>query len=188
MSWQKTAKEMAKGKWIKFDAESPNHTITFLSEPTVVTKESKIQGKEGETYEVMSFPVEEEGKDRILEPNKSLLRLIVEEDSEESIMGRTFLVKCLDVVRKQQWKIREVASEGKRVQDFTARPTLPPAQAEPEAITEAPAQDEKAKEKFMQEVKKRTKTTKARKPTKEEMQDIADAHREPEEEGLNEES
>jgi hypothetical protein len=161
-TWQQRAKEMSKGKWIRFDAEQPEHTVTFTGEPHEVEKTSRIQGKEGETYTVMSFPVEEDNRDMILEPNNSLLRLITEEDSDHDggIIGLTFRIKCLDLKRKQQWKLREVT--GAVQQWGEKKKAKEEEEIEPEPIKEAPEQDEKAKEKFNQEVEKRTKARKPR--------------------------
>ena len=99
--WVKKGKKIAAGKWLRFDADTPKHVVTFVGEPEVVTKVSQMGPSKGEEYEQLSFPVEEEGDAKILEPNKSLLRLLIEEEEDESIIGRTFEIKCLDTQRKQ---------------------------------------------------------------------------------------
>jgi hypothetical protein len=111
MSWQQEAKKIAAGKWIKFDSENIIHIVTFEGEPERKEKISTIKGKEGEKYYQMAFPVTEDGEDRILEPNASLLRQIIAEDEVESIMGRSIMIKLLDPQKKQNWMLRPVGEQ-----------------------------------------------------------------------------
>jgi hypothetical protein len=111
MSWQEKAKKLAEGKWIRFSAEQPLIEITFCGEPNEVTKTVQQGDRKGETYIQMSFPVRVDEADRILEPNKSLLRQIVAEDEIESIIGRTVLIKCLDLKSMREWSIRPMGKQ-----------------------------------------------------------------------------
>ena len=111
MSWQEKAKRLAEGKWIRFSVEQPLIEITFCGEPNEVTKTVQQGDRKGETYTQMSFPVRVDEADRILEPNKSLLRQIVAEDEIESIIGRTVLIKCLDLKSMREWSIRPMGKQ-----------------------------------------------------------------------------
>lgn len=80
MAWRDKARKVAAGKWIKFDAQNLMWEIYFKEDPTEV-KKTVVQGdRKGEEYSEMSFPVVVDGEDRILEPNKSLLRQLLDED------------------------------------------------------------------------------------------------------------
>lgn len=161
MSWQSKAKKMARGKWVRFDANEPIHTILFTGEPQIVEKTSTIGNRKGEKYEQLSFPVEEDGEDRILEPNMSLLRLLLEEEEEEPIVGRKFKIKCLDVQNKREWKITEVAGDGIK-QSWAGEKKIiteeKPLEKEEENTLVTKNEE---KDKFMMQVKKRTKKLKA---------------------------
>ena len=109
MTWQSKARELSEGKWIKFTPERNARTVTFLGEPDVKTMKSTFPPYEN--YDVMEFPVETEGRQKILSPPQGLLRLIIEEDEEESIMGRTFLIKMLLQGKTKIWKLKEVAGQ-----------------------------------------------------------------------------
>jgi len=153
--WVKKGKKIAAGKWLRFDADTPKHIVTFVGEPEVVTKVSQMGPSKGEEYEQLSFPVEEEGDAKILEPNKSLLRLLIEEEEDESIIGRTFEIKCLDTQRKQTWKIREVAGETLRKQWTKEEPSEEEEEEEKPKRKPRAKKVDKEKEKFMEEVHKR---------------------------------
>ena len=161
VDWRKQAKKLMQGKWVKFDAENPSHIITFQAEPTVVEKTAQSGPNAGETYEQLSFPVECDGEPKLLEPNRSLLAYIMDEDSTEDIMGRTFLIKCLDLKGKRQWKMIE-QGRGVASQSWTGE-KKPQAEAEePEKPKKKPkATPDKDKEKFKKEVAKKTAERKA---------------------------
>jgi len=161
MSWKADAKKVAAGKWIRFDSATPQHTLIFVGEPKKVEKESTLPGSKGEIYFQMSFPVEEDGEAKILEPNKSLLTQLIEEDDEEDIIGAEFLIKCLNPEKKTQWKIRRIVSGLSAIKPKPAQAkAAEPEEPEPEAIPEAEEQDKKAKEKFKKEVQKRARKVK----------------------------
>ena len=159
--WRKQAKKLMTGKWLKFDAENPAWTVTFQGEPQVVDKTAQQGPNAGEVYQQMSFPVEVNEEPRLLEPNRSLLAYIMDEDSTEDIMGRTFLIKCLDLKGKRQWKMIE---QGRGVASTSwAGEKKPQAEAEePEKPKKKPkAAPDKDKEKFKKEVAKKTAERKA---------------------------
>lgn len=163
-NWTKQAKKVAAGKWIRFDAQNPQYTLLFLGEPQVVEKISQMGPSKGEKYTQMSFPVLCDGDEKILEPNRSLLTQLIEEDEEETIIGAELLIKCLNPEKKTQWKIRRIAGSHEDIQ--TWKKQKKPAPEEEEEEEEKPvkkAQDSKDKEKFMEGVKK----IKAKKPKKE---------------------
>ena len=159
--WRKQAKKLMTGKWLKFDAENPAWTVTFVGEPQVVEKTAQQGPNAGEVYQQMSFPVEVNGEPKLLEPNRSLLAYIMDEDSTEDIMGRTFLIKCLDLKGKRQWKMIE-QGRGVASQSWTGE-KKPQAEAEepekPKKKTRAAP--DKDKEKFKKEVAKKTAERKA---------------------------
>lgn len=144
MSWKQEAKKIAAGKWIKFDASNPTHVLEFVGEPVKVQKESKQPGREGEKYFQMSFPVVEEEEDRVLEPNKSLLTQIISEDDMESIMGRTFMIKCLDPGTNRNWMIRPVGSQQTATRQWS-EPKSTPDQYEKPAQRAIDAADQQIK-------------------------------------------
>ena len=159
--WRKQAEKLMQGKWVRFDAENPSHTITFQAEPSVVEKTARSGPNAGETYEQLSFPVECDGEPKLLEPNRSLLAYIMDEDSTKDIMGRTFLIKCLDLKGKRQWKMIE---QGKGI-DYKSWAGEKKTQAEAEK-QEKPRKRSKAEqdaemEKFKAEVAKKTAKLKA---------------------------
>lgn len=164
-NWTKSAKKIAAGKWIRFDAQNPQYTLMFVGEPQVVEKVSQMGPSKGEKYSQMSFPVLLDGEEKILEPNRSLLTQLIEEDEEETIIGAELLIKCLNPEKKTQWKIRRIAGKHDDIQ--TWKQQQKPAKEEEEEKEEEekkPAQDSKDKEKFMEGVKK----TRAKKAKKEE--------------------
>lgn len=171
MGWTKEAKKLAAGKWIRFDAANPQHVVTFIGEPSKVEKVSQMGPSKGEVYYQMSFPVLLEGDEKILEPNRSLLTQLIEEDEEQSIIGAEFLIKCLNPEKKTQWKLRRIAGAGSGIESYhkTAPQSAGLAQEEE---TEADQEKEKTKdkEKFMEGVKK----------TRDKKQKKSDAETEPE--------
>ena len=164
-NWTKSAKKIAAGKWIRFDAQNPQYTLMFVGEPQVVEKVSQMGPSKGEKYNQMSFPVLLDGEEKILEPNRSLLTQLIEEDEEETIIGAELLIKCLNPEKKTQWKIRRIAGSHEDIQ--TWKKQQKPAKEEEEEEEEEekkPVNDTKDKEKFMEGVKK----TRAKKQKKEE--------------------
>ena len=165
-NWTKSAKKIAAGKWIRFDAQNPQHTLMFVGEPQVVEKVSQMGPNKGEKYSQMSFPVLLDGEEKILEPNRSLLTQLIEEDEEETIIGAELLIKCLNPEKKTQWKIRRIAGSHEDIQTWKKQKKPEPEEEEEEEAEEKKqAQDSKDKEKFMAEVKKR-KVKKAKKEEK----------------------
>jgi len=166
-AWTKEAKKLAAGKWIKFDAANPQHVVTFIGEPTKVEKVSQMGPSKGEVYYQMSFPVLLEGDEKILEPNRSLLTQLIEEDEEQSIIGAEFLIKCLNPEKKTQWKLRRIAGSGSGIESYH-KPVPQSTEPAQEEETEADQEEEKTKdkEKFMAGVEK-TKTKRQKKPTAE---------------------
>ena len=164
-NWTKSAKKIAAGKWIRFDAENPQHTLMFVGEPQVVEKVSQMGPSKGEKYSQMSFPVLLDGEEKILEPNRSLLTQLIEEDEEETIIGAELLIKCLNPEKKTQWKIRRIAGSHDDTQTWKKQKKPEPEEEEEEEVEKKKtAQDSKDKEKFMEGVKK----TRAKKAKKEE--------------------
>lgn len=164
-NWTKQAKKVAAGKWIRFDAQNPQYTLLFLGEPQVVTKTSQLGPTKGEQYTQMSFPVLCDGDEKILEPNRSLLTQLIEEDEEETIIGAELLIKCLNPEKKTQWKIRRIAGSHEDIQTWKKQPRAEPEEEEEEK--EKPvkkAQDSKDKDKFMAEVSKRRKAKPKKEP------------------------
>jgi len=166
-NWTKEAKKVAAGKWIKFDSQQPSHVLTFYAEPTKVTKVSQMGPTKGEEYTQMSFPVLLDGEEQVLEPNRSLLTQLIEEDEDRPIIGAEFLIKCLNPEKKTQWKIRRISGAGSGIESYSkptpaAREEEP--EEEPETVKEVPA--DKDKEKFMEGVKQ-TKAKKEKKAKKE---------------------
>lgn len=156
MGWTKEAKKLAAGKWIKFDAANPQHVVTFIGEPTKVEKVSQMGPSKGEVYYQMSFPVLLDGDEKILEPNRSLLTQLIEEDEEQSIIGAEFLIKCLNPEKKTQWKLRRIAGSGSGIESYH-KPKEPAGEEEheEEAGSQDPNEKDKDKEKFMEEVEKK---------------------------------
>lgn len=163
--WTAEAKKVAAGKWVRFDVANPIHTLTFLGEPEKVQKTSQQGPTAGEKYFQMSFPVLLDGEEKILEPNRSLLTQLIEEDEEETIIGAELMIKCLNPEKKTQWKIRRIAGTHEDIQ--TWKKQKKPEQEEEETeeqLDERLSRDKKDKEKFMEGVKK----TRAKKTKKEE--------------------
>ena len=156
MGWTKEAKKLAAGKWIRFDAANPQHVLTFIGEPTKVEKVSQMGPSKGEVYYQMSFPVLLDGDEKILEPNRSLLTQLIEEDEEQSIIGAEFLIKCLNPEKKTQWKLRRIAGAGSGIESYKKK-AEPDQEDETEPEASAPDSEEKEKDKakFMEGVEKK---------------------------------
>ena len=154
-SWTTKAKKIAAGKWIRFDAANPSHTLTFVGEPTEVEKVSQQGPSKGEKYMQMSFPVLLDGEEKILEPNRSLLTQLIEEDEEEDIIGAELFIKCLNPEKKTQWKIRRIARSKGEITSYQKKETECPNNDQDEEEPSADVEEKhKDKEKFLQEVKK----------------------------------
>lgn len=153
--WTKEAKKLAAGKWIKFDAANPQHVVTFIGEPTKVEKVSQMGPSKGEVYYQMSFPVLLEGDEKILEPNRSLLTQLIEEDEEQSIIGAEFLIKCLNPEKKTQWKLRRIAGAGSGIESYQKKKEAAQEEEEHPAPGVEQTEAKADKEKFMQEVEKK---------------------------------
>lgn len=173
-NWTKSAKKIAAGKWIRFDAQNPQYTLMFVGEPQVVEKVSQMGPSKGEKYSQMSFPVLLDGEEKILEPNRSLLTQLIEEDEEETIIGAELLIKVLNPEKKTQWKIRRIAGDHSDIQTWKKQKKPEPEEEEEEEERPAKkAQDSQDKEKFMAEVKKKTRA-KAKKEPKAESQEAGE--------------
>jgi hypothetical protein len=170
VSWKTKARKIAAGNWIKFDEKTPAVTLTFTGEPELVQKEVQQGPRKGEKYEQMSFPVLVEGEEKRLEPNKSLLNVIIDEDDDEEIMNRTFVIKCLDLTSKRQWKIREVGGQQAVSRQWKGNEDKERAEdaKEPEAIPEKEKQDKEELEHFKKKVAAHTKKQKAKEKKEEE--------------------
>ena len=157
MGWTKQAKKDAVGKWIKFDEEHPAWTCLFLGDPKIVEKVSTMGERKGEVYNAYEFPVEVEGEEKILSvTQRSLLRQLIEEEEEEPLPGRTLMIKCLDLKTKKEWKIREVKAEGSLETWKGKKPEAEKAEKKEKSAPPAEDEEKKDKEKFKQEVAKRT--------------------------------
>ena len=173
--WKIKAKKMMQGKWIRFDAETPAWTVTFEGEPQVVEKTAQTGPNKGETYEQMSFPVSVDGEPKLLEPNRSLLAYIVDEDNQEDIIGRSFIIKCLDLKGKRQWKMTEVAGDKPSWTGKKQTAKEEKEEEEEEKSKKKAAEEKKDKEKFRKEVQKRTKARKeAEQQTEPEVEESAE--------------
>lgn len=111
MSWKEEGRKLVEGRWIRFTAAQPSRETTFLGEPTKVTKTVQQGERKGEKYVQMSFLVRVDGEEKVLEPNRSLLTQLMDEDDIEPIVGRTLLIKCLDLVAFRNWSIRPIGRQ-----------------------------------------------------------------------------
>lgn len=159
-NWRKKAKKLTQGKWIRFDESTPKWVVTFVGEPTVVVKTAQTGPNAGEKYEVMSFPVEVDGEDKILEPNRSLLLVMSDEDEDDEIIGKTFLIKCLDLKNKRSWKMVEQEAPISAKKNKPVKDEELDVESVQEDEEEPEVEEEKAKKKFKAEVAKRTATRK----------------------------
>jgi hypothetical protein len=155
-NWRKKAKKLTQGKWIRFDESTPKWVVTFVGEPTVVEKTAQTGPNAGEKYEVMSFPIEVDGEDKILEPNRSLLLVMSDEDEDDEILGKTFLIKCLDLKNKRSWKMVEQEAPISARKNKTVKEEELDIESVQEDEEEPEVEEEKAKKKFKAEVAKRT--------------------------------
>jgi hypothetical protein len=155
-NWRKKAKKLTQGKWIRFDESTPKWIVTFVGEPTVVEKTVQSGPNAGEKYEVMSFPVEVDGEDKILEPNRSLLLVMSDEDEDDEILGKTFLIKCLDLKNKRSWKMVKQEAPISAKKNKTVKEEELDIESVQEEEEEPEVEEEKAKKKFKAEVAKRT--------------------------------
>ncbi len=180
-NWRKKAKKLTQGKWIRFDESTPKWIVTFVGEPTVVEKTAQSGPNAGEKYEVMSFPVEVDGEDKILEPNRSLLLVMSDEDEDDEIIGKTFMIKCLDLKNKRSWKMVEqdtpISARKKKEESLEEEEVE---EEEEDGEIEKAAED-KEKKKFMAEVAKR-KQKRSRKQ-KEQTEDEPDVSKDEEKSG-----
>jgi len=168
MGWQKSAKRIAAGRWVRFDADSPSVELTFLGEPSEVEKVASMGDRKGEKYKVMSFPVLVDGDEKILEPNSSLLNALLDEDSEEEIIGGTFLIKCLNLKSKREWKIRRMKSDEEGIESWKGKKEKTEPDDSPiHQPVPAESEEEKKRAKFMEGVEKKKKAAKQKKETKE---------------------
>ena len=165
-NWRKKGKKLAQGKWIRFDESSPKWIVTFVGEPTVVEKTAQSGPNAGEKYEVMSFPVEVDGEDKILEPNRSLLLVMMDEDEDEEIIGRTFMIKCLDLKNKRSWKMVEQDAPISTKKKKTAKEEEEDEGEEEEEEKEMVIEEDNEKKKFKAEVAKRTAARKKKEKAK----------------------
>ena len=159
-NWRKKAKKLTQGKWIRFDESTPKWIVTFVGEPTVVEKTAQSGPNAGEKYEVMSFPVEVNGEDKILEPNRSLLLVMSDEDEDDEIIGKTFLIKCLDLKNKRSWKMVEQEAPISAKKNKPVKDEELDVESVQEEEEEPEVEEEKAKKKFKAEAAKRTATRK----------------------------
>ena len=174
-SWTKAAKKIAAGKWVRFDAATPALTITFIGEPKEVEKVSQQGPTKGEHYTQMSFPVLVDGDERILEPNKSLLTQLIEEDEEEPIIGAELYIKCLNPEKKTQWKIKRIKTGIDNTEQWKKqKPAEQEEDETEEQLDEKLSRDTKDKDKFMEGMKKHKekKAKKEEKPTVQERSEI----------------
>jgi hypothetical protein len=155
-NWRKKAKKLTQGKWIRFDESNPKWIVTFVGEPTVVEKTAQSGPNAGEKYEVMSFPIEVDGEDKILEPNRSLLLVMSDEDEDDEIIGKTFMIKCLDLKNKRSWKMVEQDAPISARKKKEESPEEEEVEEEEEDREKSKATEDKEKKKFKAEVAKRT--------------------------------
>jgi hypothetical protein len=131
--------------------------VTFWDERSVSDRY-----KEGEAVKII---LTEKGEAKMLPTSGGpLLRELTAEDREESIMGRTFILSHTGTARDTSYKFREVRVPKQapivRQEDEEEEENE---YQEPEAIPDVDEQEAKAKEKFTEEVKKRTAKRKTKK-------------------------
>lgn len=156
-NWRNKGRKIAEGKWIRFDAAMKERDITFLAEPEVVEKTVQNGDRKGETYEAMSFKVECDGEDKILEPNRSLLTILMDEDEDCSIIGETFRIKSINAPKNTSWRVTRISDNP--LEESTKKKKKPEPEDEDDEEEEKAIEEAKAKEKakFKKEVEKRTK-------------------------------
>jgi len=182
MAWQKKASKMVMGQYlrvksermaiIRFDGE-PLETrgtdfnkkpVDELQFPVTFWDERSVSDryKEGEAVKII---LTEKGEAKMLPTSGGpLLRELTAEDREESIMGRTFILSHTGTARDTSYKFREVRvpKQAPIVRQEDEEEEENEDQV-PEAIPDVNEQEAKAKEKFTEEVKKRTAKRKTKK-------------------------
>lgn len=104
MTWQKKAAEVAAGKFVNFK-DGEYHEIWFVGEPQQETIDDRFH--KGQVKEVMNFPIEENGKEKILTPGTKLLRTLIEYDSDEPIIGRSLRIKKVGEGTSTDWIVKD---------------------------------------------------------------------------------
>jgi len=192
MAWQNKASKMAMGQFVRVKSERMA-IVRFDGEPT----EAKSKDFNGKPVDELQFPVtfwdERSVSDRYAEGEAAkmvrdgkgeaklfptsggpLLRELMAEDREESIMGRTFIISHTGTARDTSYKFREVkvpkqaviAREEEEEENISD-------EKEPEAVENVEEQEAKEKEKFKKEVAKRTKARKT--ATKKDVENVPPA-------------
>ena len=189
MAWQNKASKMAMGQFvrvksermaiIRFDGEPieakgkdfNQKPIDELQFPVTLWDERSVSDryKEGEAARIVTS---EKGEAKLFPTSGGpLLRELMAEDREESIMGRTFILSHTGTARDTSYKFREVKVPKQAV---IAKQEDEEEEIEeekvPEAIPDVDEQEAKRKEKFAKEVAKKTK---ARKKAEEKAVDTA---------------
>ena len=164
MTWEKKANKLLMGKFVRAKAERVV-LLTFQGEP--VEREGKNFKQEpvdelqfpveffdersvGEKYkegEALRIIMEGKGEDKVMPVQGGpLLRCLMEEHNEESIMGRTFILSHTGQSRETVYKLREIrVPKGSQSKMITKEEEE---EEEPEAIPEKAVQDA-AREKKM---------------------------------------
>ena len=175
MTWQSKAAKMAMGQFVRVKAERMV-IVRFDGDPT----EARGKSFDGKPQDELQFPVtfwdersvsdrygegeaakivrESKGEAKLFPTSGGpLLRELMAEDREESIMGRTFIVSHTGTARDTNYKLREVKVPKQTplaVQEEEEEEIVE--EKEPEAIPEAEEQAKAQKDKFNAEVEKRT--------------------------------
>jgi len=103
--WRKAAKDVVESSdYIKFK-DGQKQRITFLDAPEV----GEFTGKDGKTKPSFDFPVEVDGEEKTWSiTSKKLLDLILEEDDDNPIEGRTFDITCKGEGFDRRYRMKEV--------------------------------------------------------------------------------
>jgi len=103
--WRKAARETVESSdYIKFK-DGQKQRITFLDAPEV----GEFTGKDGKTKPSFDFPVEVDGEEKTWSvTSKKLLDLILEEDDDNPIEGRTFDISCKGEGFDRRYRMKEV--------------------------------------------------------------------------------
>jgi len=182
MTWQTKGTRMAMGQFVRVKSERMV-LVRFEGEP----KEAAGKAFDGSPQEQLHFPVtfwdERSIADRYAEgeavrlvmANKGdaklfsvsggpLLRELLAEDREESVIGRTFIVSHIGTSRETVYKFREVKIQKQsRIAVHEDEEEAPVNDDSPAAIPDVEDQEAKAKVKFNEEVTKRTTKRKTKK-------------------------
>lgn len=178
-SWQDKGRKAAMGQYVRVKSERMI-LIRFDGEP--VEKEGKdfdgnkrmelqfpvtfwderavaIRYKEGEAAQMVR---DSKGEAKMFPAGSAaLMRELLAEDAEESIMGRTFVISHTGTARDTAYKFREVKVP--RLKQVPVIEEDPEDDAvEPDAIPEANTQDEEEEVHYAAEAAKRTKPRKAK--------------------------